>query len=140
MDLPDISPQHSPVPIAVRVAFATTSLTTPQVEHQSSEVNDRLVHDVARKTSRRFKDVGKAVEDTGLSDSSLQAMLLVLGVGQASHNNLESISMFRGIGREQLCDIYVWVIAGCIVGAQGLKQDRVVVRSTQFIASFKLTE
>ena len=80
MHCPDVPFQHSPLPNAVRVAFATAFTITKQIKHEGRQIENRLVHDVARKTGWRLKDTAKTVEDTRLLDSSLASLMPVLDV------------------------------------------------------------
>jgi hypothetical protein len=113
---PDRTLQYGPVPDAP-VFLAAGFATTPEVEHESCEVDNRLVHDITRETGRRFECARKAVKDAGLPYPSLESSLLVLGVVLGGYNFLEVLSILRGIGGREFGDIDVRVVAGGVVGA-----------------------
>jgi hypothetical protein len=113
---PDSSLQYSPIPDA-SVFLATGFATTPEVEHKSCEVDNRLVHNITRETGRQFECTRKAVKDAGLPYPSLESSLLVLGIVLGGYNFLEVFSILCGIGGREFGDIDVCVVAGRIMGA-----------------------
>ena len=140
MFLPDVAFQHGPFPNAPRIALPTTFTITKQVEHESRQVENGLVHDVTRKTSRRLEDTAETVEDTDLPDSSIAPSLLVLGVSLGSQDGIQIRSIFCWINWGKICDVDVRMIARWVVRAQRSKQDRVIVRPSNFVSSNKRTE
>ena len=79
------------------------------------------MHDISRKASWWFKDVTKAIKDTGLLDSSLALSLLVLNIILRRYNAVEILSVFCEVDWGEMLDVDIWVVTGWIVRAQGSK-------------------
>jgi hypothetical protein len=141
MSLPDVPFQYSPVPDVARfISRPTVTPFAPQLEHEASQVNDRLVHDVAREASRQLEDTMETVKNTGLPDPGIELSPLVLGFTRRREDEVEISSISSRIHWRKIVDFEVRVIGTFDVRVQGSKQGRIVVRAARFIASKESTE
>jgi hypothetical protein len=63
---PNVSSQYCPRPVAVFVVLSKITLLAPQVEEKAREIDNRLVHKVARKAAWQRENTRETVEDARL--------------------------------------------------------------------------
>jgi hypothetical protein len=107
---PDVPFQDSPRPDSIWVSLATAFTVAPKIKHQSGEVNDWLMHEVARETSRWREDAREALENRGLSDASLQSSLRVTSVVIRGDNIIQILSVSEQINRREVCNVDISMI------------------------------
>jgi hypothetical protein len=90
------------------------------------------VHEIPRETGRRLKDTKKAVEDTGLLDSSLKSSLPVLNLGLRSQDTIQILSVFCRVDWGEVLDVDIRVITRWIIRAQKSKQGWIIMRAARF--------
>ena len=116
MGRPDVPFKYSPVPGSSRVSFPAAFAVAPQIEHKCRQVDNWLVHDVAREAGRGREDTREAVKYTGFPDPSLEPSLLILNDVLRGNDALQIVSVFRWIDGGEVRNVDIRVVVRWVVG------------------------
>lgn len=136
MIFPDIPSEHSPRPDTGAVMVTSTWACTPQIEEETCQVEQWLVHEIASEASGKGKDARDPIEDTGLSYAGIAATPLVLTLVSRGDDMKEVGLVFRVGWDGEGVDINIRMRRCSVcLEAVGSQKSRVVMCTVYFVST-----